>query len=680
MIIDRKECIVATVTAVVTILLVLTVSKYFVFMALLYSVYFVIKKNNIDEVDKIIQIQNDEKENSLYIAKNRVSLLMEKNSCLVAFFDDNLNIKFANDSFMRAFDVSFEKNESIFLVLEKGILNREKFKERIKKIDFYEIGNVGNFEVLHKNGEAYRVFFYSKNVTERLVVLENCSETYKYSSIFDLIFENIDEAAALIDKEMRIIKYNDNYKDFFMFNEGIDIYPKIELTYKMSENKVLFWEKIIEKALKGEKVNIENKYYSDFSDKSCDILVNAAPVENPAGKSENVLLIIKDISELRSKERDIFKLRQDIGKITNLKNEFIDKINSSLRTPLNNIISGLDLIENNKRENDMIGIIKESGNTLISILEDMSEYSNLESGKITLDLQQVKLVDIISECIEKYKNIAERKELIFEFKVQNINDKEVYADSVKIVQLLSNLLSNAIKFTFEGKITVNLEELQNGGDKTKYKITISDTGVGMENEQLNSIHKRINGVDKEESSYGLGMYLISKISKLMGMEVFFKSQKNKGTDVILEFTLNNVIEKIKQNDTILRESIESGNKKILIVEDNNMNQIVMAKILKIFKIDSEIAENGQEAVNKIENINFDAILMDIQMPVMNGYEATIKIREYEKLNNKKRIPIIALTAYAMQSDREKCLEAGMDEYLSKPVIKEELFKVLEKFL
>ena len=180
----------------------------------------------------------------------------------------------------------------------------------------------------------------------------------------------------------------------------------------------------------------------------------------------------------------------------------------------------------------------------------------------------------------------------------------------------------SIKFTFEGKITVNLEELQNGGDKTKYKITISDTGVGMENEQLNSIHKRINGVDKEESSYGLGMYLISKISKLMGMEVFFKSQKNKGTDVILEFTLNNVIEKIKQNDTILRESIESGNKKILIVEDNNMNQIVMAKILKIFKIDSEIAENGQEAVNKIENINFDAILMDIQMPVMNGYEAT----------------------------------------------------------
>lgn len=162
MIIDRKECIVATVTAVVTILLVLTVSKYFVFMALLYSVYFVIKKNNIDEVDKIIQIQNDEKENSLYIAKNRVSLLMEKNSCLVAFFDDNLNIKFANDSFMRAFDVSFEKNESIFLVLEKEILNREKFKERIKKIDFYEIGNVGNFEVLHKNGEAYRVFFYSK--------------------------------------------------------------------------------------------------------------------------------------------------------------------------------------------------------------------------------------------------------------------------------------------------------------------------------------------------------------------------------------------------------------------------------------------------------------------------------------------------------------------------------------
>ncbi len=568
--------------------------------------------------------------------------------------------------------------------MQKKVKNSENL---LQKEEFLRNNNTvisTYIELFFENGKIFRADFKNGNGLENLLIMEDVTECKRSNTTFELILQNVNEAVATISPELKVIKYNTEFKEFFLFHEGIEVFSGSLIGNEMEKNKKEFWQNIFSKSLGGEKVSMESRYLTSNDKKHVVIKISTMPVYNSLGIVDYIIVVITDISRIKKYEEDINELKNELAIANGVKNEFMDKINSEIRTPLNSIISGIELLKglgSDTKTQDIYEIIHDAGENIVTILNDMSDYSNIESGKIKITHEIFQIDKIVSESVEKFRTLADKKAIFLKLNIENLKSSQVFGDALRLKQLISNILSNSLKFTYSGGVEVTFKEESLTASKANYKLIFKDSGVGMEDYELKSAYMTINKIGgTKRISHGLGLFMVEKLSKLLNATVVIKSKKGVGTEVTLEFALERVDDRgnRKKDEKVIAENFSS--KKILIVEDNKMNQIVMAKLLKLVNIFPEIAENGAEAVEKLRSNEYDAVLMDIQMPVMNGYDAAKKIREMEIELARERVPIIALTAYAMQSDREKCIEAGMDEYMSKPVIKEELFEVLDKFI
>jgi signal transduction histidine kinase len=395
----------------------------------------------------------------------------------------------------------------------------------------------------------------------------------------------------------------------------------------------------------------------------------------------------EEILERRKANHVAEKAKKRAEEADRLKSSFLANMSHEIRTPMNGIIGMADILrttELTSQQEEYLDIIESSGKTLLAIINDILDLTKIESNQMTLEMLPFNLRDEIRNIIKLLENKASDKGLELGFEVEDTVPKIVNGDPVRTKQILLNLLSNGVKFTEKGHVKLLVSSLKDTSKVCKILFKVEDTGMGISRDSISKLFNEFSQSDtsitRKFGGTGLGLAISKKLTRLMGGEIGVESEPVKGSTFwfTIEFMKEDVEEAIEKVKT---QKMEPGiNLRILLVEDNLINQKVAQFNLKQLGHTADLAENGKIAFEKFKNNTYDVILMDIMMPEMDGLEATKHIREWEEKNDVKpheKIHIIAMTANALKGDKEKYLKNGMDDYISKPFQQEDLAAVLK---
>lgn len=400
------------------------------------------------------------------------------------------------------------------------------------------------------------------------------------------------------------------------------------------------------------------------------------------------------MEQLKEKNTQLNIAIEQANQASRAKSVFLNNMSHDIRTPMNAIIGFTELatkhLNNQDQARGYLEKISTSSQHLLSLINDVLDMSRIESGKIHLEEQSVHLPELIHNLQTITQANIESKKLTFNIQTMDITNEYIITDPLRLNQILLNILSNAIKYTPEGgAITMCIAQKKNTNKEyAEYAFAIKDTGIGMSEDFQKHIFEEFS---REETSTvnqiqgtGLGMSITKSIVDMMGGTIQVSSTLGKGSEFIihLPFKISEEKQENRNESNLQKNNLDFKGKKILLVEDNELNQEIAYTLLKERGFIVTVASDGIKAVECISQMNegqYDLVLMDIQMPTMNGYEATQKIRELKDLK-KASIPIIAMTANAFDEDRQKALDAGMNAHIAKPVNIDELEKALREIL
>lgn len=533
----------------------------------------------------------------------------------------------------------------------------------------YRLKKRSNLILLQKNDE----------ILEQKANLEKLVEEFRESQRRkEAILHAIPDLMFVFDKDGNYLSYKVKKPEDLLYSEDVlnknirDILPAD------------FAERILEAirdAAKSRQLQIF-EHRMDYQGQIMDIEMRLTL----AGKDE-FLMMARDITSRKKMEEDLHNARREAEEATRIKSMFLASLSHEIRTPLSSIIGITSVLEETNldpEQQEYIDIINMSGNNLLNLINNILDFSKIESGQIEIENLKFDFEAILDEVISILKLKARESNNKISKEIDPKIPKKIISDPVRLQQILINLISNANKFTRDGRIQVKAELLERFEDKLRIKVNIIDDGIGVSEEQKTKIFRAFSQADasiaRNYGGTGLGLTIAKQFTNLMGGEIGVESEAGKGANfwftIVTNDEENENSEKSEPSSQIKNDHMKAL--RILLVEDNLLNQKFAIAILKKYHHRIDIAVNGKEGVERFMENKYDLILMDIQMPVMDGIEATKIIRRYEKKKNLEPTRIVAVTAYAMEGDEERFYKAGIDDYLRKPYRADQLINMIDK--
>jgi PAS domain S-box-containing protein len=395
---------------------------------------------------------------------------------------------------------------------------------------------------------------------------------------------------------------------------------------------------------------------------------------------------INDITEQKKLENDLIEARNAAETANRAKSEFLANMSHEIRTPMNGVLGMTQLLELSvltEEQQSYVATLKVSGKNLISLINDILDLSKIEAGKIVLEKTEFNLKQCINDVILMQKSVIYGKGLSLDVVAADDIPANMLGDQLRIKQILLNLLGNASKFTTQGHITVSTNLLEQHGETALIQIAVRDTGIGISPDALERIFKPFVQEDgsttRKYGGTGLGLSISQRLVELQGGNIAVESTQGVGScfTITLPFSIVHKAEPAVKTNTNMAFNLNGPRLRILYVEDDQTNIFFGKSLLNKLGHDVTTAENGKECLDALAQNQFDIVLMDIQMPIMNGEDALYELRKSEQ-GSEKHLPVIALTAFSMRGDKERFLEAGFDGYVSKPLSIKELVQEMNR--
>lgn len=424
-------------------------------------------------------------------------------------------------------------------------------------------------------------------------------------------------------------------------------------------------------------------YRKDHSEIPLEIHVSPSVYQD---KNINVATLY-DISNRKEVEKQLIKAREYAESVSQAKNEFISKVSHELRTPMNGIMGMIQLLKNtglSREQKDYVETVMDSAYSMLSIIDDLLDIARIEKGIFKVVPEEGSLKKTLEFVFKMFKLEAKNKNLELKFIYDPKLPENFLCDHMRIRQIVINLVGNALKFTERGSITIACKLLGEVADKTTVEISISDTGIGIPPDRQKAIFKRFvqadNSSTRQYGGCGLGLAITQDVVKILGGKIQLKSNTGEGSTFTVQLPVSPVAPHPDQMELKLEYSSARKQLKALVVDDNRINRLVAQKLLSQTGIEVVTANDGYEAVALAIEQQFDIIFIDIDMPVMDGLEATRQIRSIIRQSNYMKMPvIIAMTGHVMESDRQACMNAGMNDFLCKPIENDILMKIINSY-